>query len=131
MSRKRWVSHTGSLLLIAAVAMTLFACSTPSGQAEATPSPLTFPQTTTGQSATEQLVITNVASSGSLTVESTGISGPDAAVFADQFDDDSAVVLDPGESMTLPVVFSPTTVGPRSATLHVNNSGTSAVSVPL
>jgi hypothetical protein len=130
MRSKPWVSK-GSLLLITALAMVLFACSTPSGQAEATPSPLTFGPTPTGQSATEQLVITNVATSGSLTVESMAISGPDAAMFADQFDDDSAVVLAPGESLTVPVIFSSTNAGPRSAALHVNHSGTEALSVPL
>src|SRR5215203_3405529 len=130
MRSKPWVSK-GSLLLIAALAMALFACSTPSGQAEATPSPLTFGPTPTGQSTTEQLVITNVATSGSLTVESMAISGPDAATFADQFDDDSAVVLAPDESLTVPVIFSPTNAGPRSAALHVNHSGSEALSVPL
>jgi Malectin domain/Transmembrane protein 131-like N-terminal len=131
MGRTGWTAKGGSLLLVAAVAMTLFACSTPSGQAEATPSPLTFPQTPIGQPATEQLMITNVATSGSLTVESLAISGPDAAMFADQFADDSTVVLAPSESTTVPVVFSPTAAGPRSATLHVNHSGSSALSVPL
>src|SRR5918995_1844082 len=131
MRSKPWGSK-GSLLLIAALAMALFACSTPSGQAEATPSPLTFGPTPTGQSATEQLVITNVATSGSLTVESMALSGPDAAMFSDAFDDAAPDTLDPGETVTVPVTFSPTASGPRSATFAITHTGTNTpLRIPL
>jgi Malectin domain/Cep192 domain 4 len=120
------------LAVVAAVLMAgLFGCATPSGQPEASPSSLVFGSTAIGATATADVVITNVAASGALTIESTGISGPDAAMFADQFDDDGAVTLDPGASSTVIVEFTPTAAGPRSATLQFNHSGPSPLSVPL
>jgi Malectin domain/Abnormal spindle-like microcephaly-assoc'd, ASPM-SPD-2-Hydin/Glucose / Sorbosone dehydrogenase len=132
MGRTRWASRARSLLLVAVLSMALAGCLFPSGQGEMTPSSLTFPETAVGESATEELVITNVATSGSLTIESMALSGPDAAMFADRFDDDSTLVLAPGQAGTVPVVFSPTIAGPRDAVLHVTSSSTSgALSVPL
>ena len=120
------------LAVVAAVLMAgLFGCATPSGQPEASPSSLVFGSTAIGATATADVVITNVAASGALTIESTGISGPDAAMFADQFDDDGAVTLDPGASSTVTVEFTPTAAGPRSATLQFNHSGPSPLNVPL
>ena len=84
-----------------------------------------------GATATQDVVITNAATSGVWTIESIGIAGPDAAVFADDFDDASAPSVDPGASFTVRVSFSPTAAGPRSATLRVNHSGSGASSIPL
>ena len=84
-----------------------------------------------GESASRDVVVTNVAASGALTIESIGIAGPDAAMFADGFDDASAPTLDPGESVTVTVEFSPSASGSRSATLRVNHSGPDALGIPL
>ncbi len=119
------------LALVGAMAAGFTACTPASGNGQPSPASLVFPQTTVGQSSTQQLTITNVAESGDLTIESVGIAGPDAAMFSDQFDDDSSVVLPPGQATTVAVKFSPTDAGPRQATLRVNNSGSDALSVPL
>lgn len=110
----------------------LVACAAPpSGQPRMSPPELVFPDTAVGRTATEDLVITNTATSGALTVESTALSGPDATMFAVWFDDGRAVVLQPGQSATVPVVFVPGAPGPRSATLHANHSGGDDLRVPL
>ena len=120
------------LALAVAVTAALVACATPtSGEPQASPASLVFPDTAVGQSATEQVVITNVVESGALTIESMGISGPDATMFADQFDDESSVVLQPTESTTVTVVFSPSAAGARTATLQANHSGSGPLSIPL
>jgi hypothetical protein len=128
---ERWVRRTGPLALAAGLVAGMVACTTPSGQPQATPSSLDFGPVAVGASAREDVVVTNVASSGALTIESIGIAGPDAAMFADGFDDSSAPALEPGSSLTVAVTFSPTGAGPRSATLRVNHSGSEALSVPL
>jgi hypothetical protein len=125
--RRVWVA----LALIGAVVVGFTACTASSGTPQPSPASLTFPQTTVGQSTTGELTITNVAESGNLTIESMGVAGPDAAMFTDRFDDDSSVVVSPGQSTTVPVVFSPTAAGPHQATLRVNHSGSDALSVPL
>lgn len=84
-----------------------------------------------GQQATQDVTIKNAAESGALTIESTGIAGPDAGMFADGFDDATSVALAPGQSTTITVVFSPTAAGSRSATLRVNHSGSGDLGVPL
>ncbi len=126
----RWV-RTGPLALVVGLMAGLIACTTPSGQPQVTPSSLEFAPVAVGASATQDVVITNVATSGALTIESMGIAGPDAAMFSDGFDDSSAPALDPGSSLTVSVTFSPTAAGPRSATLRVNHSGSDALSIPL
>jgi hypothetical protein len=112
-------------------ALLVAACGVPSGEAQATPASLAFPDTAPGASSTREVTITNVAASGALTVESVGISGPNAALFADAFDDDGSVVLDPGESTTVPVTYSPIAPGAHAASLRVSNSGAAALTVPL
>ncbi|HEU0171698.1 MAG TPA: choice-of-anchor D domain-containing protein [Acidimicrobiales bacterium] len=123
----RW-RRRGALL---ALLVGLSACAPPSGEPEASPSALDFGATTVGATATQDVVITNAAASGAWTIESIGIAGPDAAVFADDFDDATAPSVDPGASFTVRVSFSPTAAGPRSATLRVNHSGSGALSIPL
>ncbi len=120
------------MLVPGAVASGLVACSSgASGSPQATPSSLVFPQTVVGQQATQDVTIKNAAESGALTIESTGIAGPDAGMFADGFDDATSVALAPGQSTTITVVFSPTAAGSRSATLRVNHSGSGDLGVPL
>lgn len=120
------------MLVPGAVASGLVACSSgASGSPQATPSSLVFPQTVVGQQATQDVTIKNAAESGALTIESTGIAGPDAGMFADGFDDATSVALAPGQSTTITVVVSPTAAGSRSATLRVNHSGSGDLGVPL
>jgi hypothetical protein len=115
--------------LACAAALTFFGCS---GQPEGSPSSLAFPNATIGLPATKDLVVTNVAKTGALTIKSTAISGPDAKMFGDRFKDGSPVVLDPGQSATITVVFLPTASGSRSATLSIAHSGSgSPMTVPL
>ena len=129
--RGDWTGRVAAVAL-GLLAIGLVACSpSPSGAPEASPTSVGFPQTVVGQDATQDVGITNVASSGTLTIESTGIAGDDAAMFADRFDDDSSVALSPGQSTTVTVVFSPTAAGARSATLRVNQSGSGDLSIPL
>ncbi len=98
----------------------------------ASPSSVDFAQATVRQTATQDLTLTNVGTSGSVTLSSTAISGADADLFADRFDDGTPVVLGPGESTTVAVAFLPTAVGARSARLAVTHSGTgSPLEVPL
>jgi Cep192 domain 4/Malectin domain len=98
----------------------------------ASPSNLAFPEARVRQTATQDVTLTNVGTTGPLTVSSTAISGPDAGVFADRFDDGAPVVLGPGESTTVEVAFLPTATGPRSARLAVTHTGTGApLEIPL
>ncbi|MGH9258376.1 MAG: choice-of-anchor D domain-containing protein, partial [Acidimicrobiales bacterium] len=98
----------------------------------ASPSSVTFPSTTLGQTANQSVVLSNGAASGSLSIESTVVSGPDAAMFSDAFDDSAPHTLDPGETVTVPVTFSPTASGSRAATLAVTHTGTNTpLLIPL
>ena len=126
-----WLRRGAPPALTAALVASLIACAAPSGEPEATPSSVEFGPTAVGSSATRDVVVANVASSGALTIESVGIAGPDAAMFSDGFDDATAPVLDPGASLTLTVEFAPAAAGLRSATLRVNHSGSGALSIPL
>jgi hypothetical protein len=128
---ERWVRRTGPVALAAGLVVGMVACTTPSGQPQATPSSLDFGPIAVFASGTEEVVVTNTATSGALTIESIGIAGPDAAMFADDFDDSSAPALDPGASLAVAVTFSPSAAGPRSATLRINHSGSDTLSVPL
>jgi hypothetical protein len=78
----------------------------------------TFPGATVGIPATKDLKITNVAQSGALTITSTSISGPDAKMFGERFQDGTAVVVQPGQSTTIPVVFLAT-----AAVLQLGSAG--------
>ena len=109
--------------LVCAAALVMLGCS---GEAKVAPSSLTFPGATVGLPSTKELVVTNNASNGDLTLSSTQITGADAKMFGDAFKDGSPVVLKPGESTTLKVTFLPTAPGSRSATLNLANSGASS-----
>jgi Malectin domain/Transmembrane protein 131-like N-terminal len=129
--RGQWTGRVAALVA-GTIAVGLAACTTsPSGTPQAAPTSVVFPQTVVGGEATQNVVISNVAQSGTLTIESTGIAGTDAAMFADRFDDDGSVALAPGQSTTVAVVFSPTAAGSRSATLRVNHSGSGSFGIPL
>lgn len=98
------------------------------------PTTISFGSVTTGQSASQQLTLTNLGGSGdpSITVNATGISGTAASQFGDAFNDAQDVTLSPGASTTFNVTFSPTSTGSKSATLSVTHTGSnSPLTVPL
>ncbi len=130
MGRSGW-TRTGCAIGLAAIVMAIVGCTSTSGEAAATPTQVDFPATPVGGHATATVTVTNVAASGDLTVDSTVITGPERADFADDFDDAGQSVLPPGQAMTLRVSFDPTATGTRTATLTVNNSGPAPLAVPL
>jgi Malectin domain/Abnormal spindle-like microcephaly-assoc'd, ASPM-SPD-2-Hydin len=126
-----WRRRAALVALPLALVAGLLACSGPSGEPEASPSSVEFGATTVGETATQDVVVTNVAATGPWTIESIGIAGSDAGSFSDDFDDATAPSVAPGASFTVRVSFSPTAAGPRSATLRVNHSGPGELSIPL
>jgi hypothetical protein len=100
------------------------------GGTQASPSALEFPDTPVGRSARLDLVIDNAAEAEPVTIEAVAIAGTDAAMFSHGFDG-SEGELGAGESTTVSVVFSPTTVGARTATLGITQSDDRELSIPL
>lgn len=132
MDRFRIARFAGGAAVVAAVALGGAACaSSSSGDADASPTEVAFGPTALGTSASRDVVVTNVAASGALTVESVTVTGAARGDFTDDFDDGGTTVLDPGESFTLAVTFAPTAAGERAATLTVAHSGPDALTVPL
>lgn len=112
--------------VVCALAPVLLSCAT------ASPSSLAFPNATVGIATTKDVLVSNVAQEAALTIKSTSIAGPDAKMFGDRFEDGTPVVLQPGESTTIPVTFLPTATGSRSATLSIVHTGpNSPLSVAL
>ena len=98
----------------------------------ASPSPVDFADTPVRQTASRDVTLTNVGTSGSVTLSSTAITGADAGLFADRFTDGTPVVLGPGQSTTVAVDFLPTAMGARTASLDVAHTGAgSPLAVPL
>ncbi|HET6953699.1 MAG TPA: choice-of-anchor D domain-containing protein, partial [Acidimicrobiales bacterium] len=121
-----------SATTVVALALGVAGCTTAaSGDAVASPAAITFPDTTVGVAVTRDLVVTNQAPSGALTVDAVSMSGPARGDFTDDFDDAGAAVLEPGESLTLAVTFTPSATGDRAATLNVTHSGPSPLAVAL
>src|SRR5688572_21078822 len=77
-----------ALAVLGIVGAGLAACATPSGQPRATPTEIAFAPVAVGEQDSTDLLVTNVAAQGALTLESVAIAGPDAAQFSDEFDDD-------------------------------------------
>lgn len=75
------------------------------------------------QTATQQVVLTNIGSDGPLTVTSTAISGPQAKQFADRFVNGQPLVLGPGQSTTVPVAFLAAGAGRQTAALSIAHTG--------
>ena len=117
--------------LLVAMGAGLVACTTTPAGIEVTPAPLAFAQTTVGQSVNQNLTIKNNNTSGSVTIESMGLAGSGAAMYSDNFDDASSLVLGAGQSTTVAVTYSPTAAGTHDATLRVNHNATGAFSVPI
>ena len=88
----------------------------------ATPGRLDFEAVATGATRTRPIQITNNGGSA-VTLESTSISGDDAALFADDFDDAGSTTLPAGGSTTIDALFTPAAAIPYAAVLSVTHSG--------
>ena len=97
------------------------------------PAVVNFGQAKLRQASTQDVVLTNVGTTGPLTVTSTSIGGvgSDPKMFTDRFDDATPVVLAPGQSTTVPVAVLPIVSGTRRATLSVTHTAASAGNSPL
>jgi hypothetical protein len=98
--------------------------------ASLSPGSLTFAQQSTGSTSAAQSVTLSDTGNTSLNISSIGISGADAADFAQTNDCGSGVGA--GGGCTISVTFAPTEAGSRSATLSVSdNAGGSPQAVSL
>jgi hypothetical protein len=98
------------------------------------PSTISFSQTQVGSGSNVILQLTNLGSSGSpsIIVDDAVITGANPAQFSEGFDESGSVNLPPGGSTSIDVTFSPTSTGPKSATLSIYHSGSnSPLNVPL
>jgi hypothetical protein len=103
-----------------------------SGCAYTIPQSLSFPDTQVGVSTTQEVIVANVKSDQPMTITSTDVTGPDAAMFGDDFVDGVPVVLQPDQSTKIKVRFLPTEAGSRSASLVIHHTGpNNPVTVPL
>ena len=95
------------------------------GQLGASPASVVFGTVLVGQSANQNVVLTNLGGSSdpSVVVEATTITGVNASEFTDSFNDASSVTLAPGQSTTIAVQFAPTSGGAKSAALEIVHSG--------
>jgi N-acetylneuraminic acid mutarotase len=103
---------------------------------EVGPSPgeLDFGSIAVGVSQSNSVQLANLGVSGDppIVVESTTMTGTNAAAFRDSFDDSASVTLAPGESTAVTVTFEPASTGAKAATLAVSHSGTNTpLNVPL
>jgi N-acetylneuraminic acid mutarotase len=100
----------------------------------ATPGQLDFGPIAVGTTQSNFVQLTNLGASGDppIVIESTTMTGPNAAAFSDSFDDSASITLAPGESTTVSVTFKPTSTGGKAATLAVSHSGTNTpLNLPL
>ena len=95
------------------------------------PTSVNFGSWTVGTtSGVQNITLTNVAASGTMTITNVTIIGTNASDFTVQSNNCSS--LTPGQSCTIGVTFTPSAVGVRSANLSVtDNGGGSPQSVPL
>ena len=103
-------------------------------QLGATPSALGFGQVLVDTTQNQTLELGNLGDVGypSITVTGTTITGTNASMFADTFDDGAGVTLTPGSTTAFTVTFTPTSTGAKSATLSVTHTGSnSPMSIPL
>ena len=79
-----------------------------------------------------QLKVTNLGAQILRVSGSPRITGPDAAAFNLNYDDCSGAHLNFGQACSVNVLFTPTTLGPKSASLTLNvNAGDGTASFPL
>ena len=90
------------------------------------PSSVDFGAVVTGNSATEQVTVTNLGGDGDPSIDITDVSvtGADASEFTTGAPSQTA--LAPGESADIPVTFAPTSVDPKSAALEVTHNGSNS-----
>ncbi len=95
---------------------------------EASVSALAFGTVSTIGSAQLPVILTNLGQVGdpAITISGTTISGANGAQFSDSFNDAAPVVLQPGQSTTIFVTFSPTSAGAKTAQLSIAHDGVSA-----
>ena len=97
--------------ILGAVMTTLAAltgCTTTPATAAVSPTSLTFASTAIGSSSSKTLTISNSGTEGQVVVESVGIAGADAAMFSDNFNDDSSVSLGAGINRTTGTILDDT-----------------------
>ena len=99
----------------------------------ATPASIDFgPVVVTSSSAPQTVTVSNTGT-GSLTIGTIDIIGADASQFSKQNDNVSGQTISPGGSATLEVVFSPTSIGTKTAALSIpsNDPDEATVNVAL
>jgi Malectin domain/Kelch motif/Abnormal spindle-like microcephaly-assoc'd, ASPM-SPD-2-Hydin len=104
------------------------------GTLGALPQSVDFGNVAVGSNTSKAVQLINQGGPGDpgIVVESTSISGSDAAQFSDDFNDAGSVTVPPGQSTTLSVTLAPNSSGQKSAALQVTHSGTnSPLSIPL
>lgn len=90
------------------------------------PDALTYGNVLTGTSEVQSITLTNSGNVGdpAIVLGSGSITGTGAAFFV--ANDVSGITLQPGESTTLDVAYSPTTVGSHNAILSISHSGSNS-----
>lgn len=104
------------------------------GQLSTLDTSLDFGSIVTGNTATRTAVLTNLGGLGdpAITISGTTISGSGAASFADNFNDASPVVLQPGQSLSIQVNYTSGSTGTHAATLNVSHNGSNpTIAIPL
>jgi hypothetical protein len=105
-----------------------------SGQLSTLDTSIGFGQVVTGNSVSRTAVLTNLGGVGdpAITISGTSITGANAAFFSDNFNDASAVVLQPGQSLSVNVSYAPTATGNHAASLAIAHNGSnSPLTIPL
>ncbi len=90
---RRW----GAVALVGALASPRRGAHPSAGRPRPIPQPQ-LPETAVGVSATATVTVSNVATSGALTIEGTVVTGAARRDFHDDVDDSRAIVLQPGEA---------------------------------
>jgi hypothetical protein len=109
------------------------------GQVDASLQYISFGSTAVGSTATHALTLSNLAPAGSpaVTINSINITGTNSAQFVDNFNNSSAITLQPGQSTTINVGYIPSAsaLNAVSATLNINQSTTAGagptVKIPI
>ena len=99
------------------VSVPLFATVTGVPEISVAPMSIDFGTVTVGDTATEEVTVTNDGTAN-LSLNSTMLAGPDAGEFGGTTVDET-IILEPGESVTGEVTFSPTSGGAKSASIRL------------
>ena len=102
----------------------------PEGGLEADPAAIDFGEVVVGQTSDPETVTLQNTSSGPITINGASITGANAANFTENLA--GSVVVNPGQTTTIDVTFSPSATGGRNGTLEVQHSGNgSPTLIPL